>query len=71
MGREENIRIFEDTEIMCKTNLKLSTNIARSRRKQTIVLENDKPDCRDDAAYEKYAKVIVSKKEDLRGSIIL
>jgi uncharacterized protein (TIGR02452 family) len=68
MGREENIRIFEDTEIMCKTNLKLSTNIARSRRKQTIILDTDRPDCRNAAVYEKYAEVIVSKKRTLEAA---
>lgn len=68
MGREDNIRIFEDTEIMCKTNLKLSTNIARSRRKQLIVLENDRPDCSSAEVYDKYAKVIVSQKKTFEAA---
>ena len=41
MSREENIKIFEDTQHLCDTNDRLKESIKNSRKNQKLILEND------------------------------
>lgn len=64
MSREENIKIFEDTQYLCESNDRLKESIINSRKNQKLILENDMIS-EDEIHLEKYqtpAKVIVSKK---------
>lgn len=62
MGREENVKVFRDTENLCKTTLELVKAIKNSTGKQTLFLEKDVLNSIDKNRYEKQAKVVVSKK---------
>lgn len=41
MGREENVKVFRDTENLCKTNLELVKAIKNFTGKQKLYLENN------------------------------
>lgn len=41
MGRENNVMIFQDTERMCKENIRLKTALKQSVESQQLILEND------------------------------
>lgn len=62
MGNIENIKIFKDTERLCKTNDKLAESIKNSISKQEIILEYDAIDKADRKKYDSRAEIIVSQK---------
>jgi len=42
MGKQEKIKIFEDTETLCKTNSSLKQSIKNSIRNQKLILQNQR-----------------------------
>lgn len=62
MGRNENIEIFRDTEMLCKSNTRLAESIKKSTKGQKIILEADSLPAQNLNLYEKEARVVVSKK---------
>ena len=42
MGKQENIKIFEDTETLCKTNSSLKQSIKNSICNQKLILQNQR-----------------------------
>ena len=65
MAREDNIRVFEDTEAWCRTNRKIAESLKASQAAQELILETDALPDLDKNRYEKPAKVVVSKKRTL------
>lgn len=41
MAREDNIRVFEDTEAWCRTNRKIAESLKASQAAQELILETD------------------------------
>ena len=41
MGREDNVKIFEDTRRQCEENAKLKSAIIQATSKQQIIYETD------------------------------
>lgn len=68
MGKQENIKIFEDTEILCKTNSSLKQSIKNSIRNQKLILQNQRINSNNQKRYEKPANIIVSKKRTLQAA---
>lgn len=68
MGREENIKVFRDTENLCKTNAQLVKAIKNSIQKQKLYLENNAVKNADKNRYEEKAKVVVSKKRSYEAA---
>ena len=57
MGKQENIKIFEDTETLCKTNSSLKQSIKNSICNQKLILQNQR---------REYPKVCVNLQTDVR-----
>lgn len=68
MGREENIRVFEDTERICKNNPKIQESIKKSVQGQKLILEQDVILDTEKNVYAEPAKTIVSKKRSLEAA---
>lgn len=68
MGREENIKIFQDTERLCKTNSHLKAAIRHSVGSQQLILESDTILEFDKKKYDEPVKVIVSKKRSYEAA---
>ena len=68
MGREENVKVFQDTEKMCKYNSRLKDAIKESVRQQKLILEEDTISEFDKKKYEEPAKIIVSKKRSYEAA---
>ena len=68
MSREDNIRIFKDTEKLCKTNPALLKAWKDSSANQKLFLEKDEIDCEKNL-YESAAKIIVSKKRTFEAAM--
>ena len=62
MGKQENIKIFEDTETLCKTNSSLKQSVKNS------ILQNQRINSNNQKRYEKPANIIVSKKRTLQAA---
>ena len=62
MGRDENVKVFLDTEKMCRTNKILSDSVKKSTENQKLILEGDALPEADLARYETDASIAVSKK---------
>ena len=41
MAREDNIRVFEDTQALCRTNKKIAESLKTSLASQELILEKD------------------------------
>ena len=70
MGREENIRVFQDTERLCKTNPILKDSVAVSIKKQKMIPEWE---CLPDVAkriYREPAAIVVSQKRSLEAAAV-
>lgn len=67
MGKQENIKIFEDTETLCKTNSSLKQSIKNSICNQKLILQNQRINSNNQKRYEKPANIIVSKKRTLQA----
>ena len=68
VSREDNIRIFKDTEKLCKTNQALLKAWKDSSANQKLFLEKDDIACEKNL-YESAAKIIVSKKRTFEAAM--
>ena len=68
MSREDNIRIFKDTEKLCKTNQTLVKAWKNSSENQKLFLEKDEIACEKNL-YESAAKIVVSKKRTFEAAM--
>lgn len=68
MRSEENIKIFQDTERLCKTNSRLKAAIRHSVGSQQLILESDTILEFDKKKYDEPAKVFVSKKRSYEAT---
>ena len=62
MGRTENVQVFQDTEMLCKTNQILIESTKKSVKNQKVILEGDVLPEIDKNRFEQDAALIVSKK---------
>ncbi len=68
MGREENVKIFQDTERLCRTDQRLKDSVAASVKAQKLILESDTlPEVKLDL-YDTPAEVVVSKKRTFEAA---
>lgn len=68
MRREENIRVFQDTERLCKGNLKLCEAISKSIKKQKMVSERDSLPELEKIIYQDTAEIVISRKRSLEAA---
>lgn len=68
VGREENIMVFEDTERLCRENIRLKESIEKSIAQQKLVLETDSIPAIDKNIYTRPMQVIVSKKRSYEAA---
>ena len=62
MERTENVQVFQDTEMLCKTNQILIESTKKSVKNQKVILEGDVLPEIDKNRFEQDAALIVSKK---------
>ena len=63
MGRQENVRIFEDTQRLYETNSRLRESVSNSLEQQKLITERMKYPCHGgERRYEDSAEIIVSKR---------
>ena len=67
MGRTENVQVFQDTEMLCKTNQILIESTKNSVKNQKVILEGDELPEIDKNRFEQDAELIVSKKRTYVG----
>lgn len=67
MSREDNVKIFKDTENLCRRNPFLLQAWKESSKKQKLILETQAIDCEKNL-YEKAAKILVSKKRSFEAA---
>ncbi len=67
MGREENIKVYEDTKRMCETNPTLKDAVRTSTAGQKIIYETDAVKVEHNHEGEK-ARIIVSKKRSFEAA---
>ena len=63
MGRDENVAIFQDTEKMCRENVRLRESIKQASENQKLILEGDSLFATEKDKYDESAKIVVSKKK--------
>ena len=68
MAREENIRVFKDTERLCKSNEKLKESVKRATEAQKLFLESDILPEQGKILYKDKAKIVVSKKRTFEAA---
>ena len=68
MGREDNIRIFQDTEKHCKTNEKLKASVKYATAGQKLIRESDIIPEQNRNLYQQAAKVTISKKRTFEAA---
>lgn len=68
MGRADNIKIFQDTEKLCKENSRLKLAIKHSIDCQKLILETDETIKCAKKKYDTPAKVIVSRKRSYEAA---
>lgn len=68
MGREENIRVFQDTERLCKTNPILKESVAVSIKKQKMIPEREVLPVVEKRIYQEPAEIVVSQKRSLEAA---
>ena len=66
--REDNVKIFADTEKLCKTNEKLMNAIEMSNKNQKLILEKEKIEV-DRKVFEKPCKILVTKNRTFESSM--
>ena len=69
MNRESNIKVFEDTEKQCKLNRTLRSSIEVAKKKQFLLLENDKLIFDENHKYEEPCEVVVSTKRSIEAAM--
>lgn len=68
MSRVDNIQIFQDTEKMCKENIRLQNAIRNSIKHQKLILENDIISKKDKKKYTEPAQVVISQKRSFEAA---
>ena len=68
MGREENIRVFQDTERLCKENPLLREAISKSIQNQKMISEGEWLPELEKKIYQDPAEIIISKKRSLEAA---
>ena len=68
MGREDNVKVFKDTENLCKNNLKIQESIKTSVIEQKLILEKDKIIATKKDVYSEPTQIIVSKKRSFEAA---
>lgn len=70
MGRQENVRIFEDTQRLYETNARLRESVSNSLEQQKLVTERMKYPCHGgERRYEGGAEIIVSRRRSFAAAI--
>lgn len=67
MGRDENVKIFEDTRALCKTNRTIANAIKLSNEHQEIFLEGE-PVLPEPKQFSEAAKIVVSKRRSFEAA---
>lgn len=70
MGREENIKIFQDTERLCRENPVLKDAVARSIKRQQVIVEADGLVDQRRVIYLDPAKIVVSQKRSFEAASV-
>lgn len=68
MGRNENVMIFQDTEKMCRENVRLKTVVRASIASQQLILEGDPLPEFEKKKYHSPAQIVVSKKRSYEAA---
>ena len=68
MGRDENVAIFQDTEKMCRENVRLRESIKQASENQKLILEGDSLFANEKDKYDESAKIVVSKKKTFEAA---
>lgn len=68
MGRDENIKIFQDTQQQCKNNPKLIRAIGEANRAQKLILESDTVTWKPAFHYMHPAQILISRKRTLEAA---
>ena len=68
MGREENIRVFQDTERLCKENPLLREAISKSIKNQKMISEREWLSELEKKIYLDPADIVISKKRSLEAA---
>lgn len=68
MGRDNNVKVFKDTENLCKTNPKLLESVKKATAAQKLILEGDTVAEQKKDLYEDVANIIVTKKRTLEAA---
>lgn len=68
MSRMGNMKIFKDTENLCRTNEKLKKSLENSRKNQKLILESYPLKTPEKNRFTASAKIIVSKKRTLEAA---
>lgn len=67
MGREDNVKVFRDTENLCKNNMKIKDSIKNSVMHQKLILEKDTIAKPEKNVYSEPTQIIVSKKRSFEA----
>lgn len=65
---DENIKVFKDTERLCKTNPMLSESIKKATAAQQLILEDDALAEKKKDLYKDAAKLVVSRNRTLEAA---
>ncbi|PWT25667.1 TIGR02452 family protein [Butyrivibrio fibrisolvens] len=68
MGRNDNVAIFQDTEKMCRENVRLRESIKQASENQKLILEGDLLFATEKDKYDESAKIVVSKKKTFEAA---
>ena len=68
MGRNDNVAIFQDTEKMCRENVRLRESIKQASENQKLILEGDSLFATEKDKYDESAKIVVSKKKTFEAA---
>lgn len=68
MGREDNIKVFRDTEKFCKENQLLRETISKSIKRQKMIPEQECMPEMEKKVYQNPAEIVVSKKRSLEAA---
>lgn len=70
MGRQENVRIFEDTQRLYETNPRLRDAVSRSLAQQKLITERMKHPCHSgERRYEERAEIVVSRRRSFAAAM--
>lgn len=70
MSRMENVKVFKDTENLCRTHEKIRKSIEKSKENQKLILEGDPQETPMKSRFTASAEIIVSKKRTLEAAAV-